>query len=256
MKSQKKRGYIMNELSNRAALEAVHPVGIPDNQKHLTDEHFLPICDKLGYRFAYNQLDNTVELNGEQLTSTGRSIVRNEIHEKTGLYLSAHTFKHLTNVIASNNRYIPIKQYHAGKTIDFSNRTVEILEAHPLLHDGGYGYGSHKTLPFDEWRGDLLTDDSLIEVDQLCDWIDCCLSPGKTINYRHTSYGLKHIAERETGYVTNGQFILAALIMGYRMGKPNYNPSFNMNESGIQRASKRGVRLYQLTGIDRAHRQK
>lgn len=236
----------MNELSNLAALK----------QSDLTVSLFAPICEKLGYRFAYNELDNTIELNGEQLTGNGRSVVRNEIHEKTGLYLTATTFKHLTNVVASDNCYIPIKYYHAGKVNDFSTRAVGVLEAHPLLHDGGYGYGSHKTLPFDKWRQDLLTDESLAEVDQLCDWIEQNLSLSKGINYRHTSYGLKHIAERETGYVTNGQFILAALIMGYRMGKPNYNQSFNITEGSIQRASKRGIRLYQLTGIDRSHRQK
>lgn len=40
----------------------------------------------------------------------------------------------------------------------------------------------------------------------------------KTLNFRQTSYGVKHEVERETGeYVANGDFICAAIMCGYRI---------------------------------------
>ena len=47
-------------------------------------------------------------------------------------------------------------------------------------------------------------------------WIRNNLRPRKTPNLYHTSYGLKHVLERDTGiYVTNNQFKDAMLICGY-----------------------------------------
>lgn len=38
----------------------------------------------------------------------------------------------------------------------------------------------------------------------------------KTFNRSKTSYGLKHELERETSYITNGDFILSMLMSGFR----------------------------------------
>jgi hypothetical protein len=39
----------------------------------------------------------------------------------------------------------------------------------------------------------------------------------QTINRIGTSYGLKHIAEHDIGYVTNGVFIAAAIAAGFQI---------------------------------------
>lgn len=52
---------------------------------------------------------------------------------------------------------------------------------------------------------------------ELCDWIKNNVSPIKTINGSISSYGMKHICENECcdGYVMNGEFKGAMLVMGY-----------------------------------------
>lgn len=51
----------------------------------------------------------------------------------------------------------------------------------------------------------------------LAEWISQHLTPRKTANYRHSSYGLKHHFQRNTGlYVNNGAFKGAMLEAGYQ----------------------------------------
>jgi len=51
-----------------------------------------------------------------------------------------------------------------------------------------------------------------------------------TINKRHSSYSLKHAVEKENNtYITNGEFIQAALELGYKMSYDGgLNADFNM----------------------------
>ena len=52
--------------------------------------------------------------------------------------------------------------------------------------------------------------------DALCEWIKKNIIPRKTGNRWHTSYGLKHIFEHDTGnYVYNGQFKAAMELCGF-----------------------------------------
>lgn len=120
----------------------------------------------------------------------------------------------------------------------------KLLQQHPLLSDGGYGIAKDFADKHTAWRAALLTPGSVAEIERLCHWIDGNLSPQKSTNRRHTSYGLKHIAEREIGYVSNGQFIVAALLCGYRMMRPPiwYNPAFNFSEASIRRVNQRATR--------------
>jgi hypothetical protein len=56
-------------------------------------------------------------------------------------------------------------------------------------------------------------------------WIEENLEkrPGTGVDRWHTSYGLKHMVERDAGeYVTNGAFIRAALDLGYRIRPTSY----------------------------------
>lgn len=70
------------------------------------------------------------------------------------------------------------------------------------------------------------------ERNQLHSWIKESIKPRKTMNLKHSSYGLKHIYEHDTGnYVTNGQFKGAMITAGYT---PNdaaaLNPSYAIRE--------------------------
>jgi hypothetical protein len=53
----------------------------------------------------------------------------------------------------------------------------------------------------------------------------------KTINRTGTSYGLKHVAERDIGYLTNGIFIAAAHACGYRVVRVGDSPNAWLNIS-------------------------
>ena len=71
-------------------------------------------------------------------------------------------------------------------------------------------------------------DDSLItshlqeEIDTVMDWIAEYISPRKTPLYGHTSYGIKHLLERDTHiYLTNNEFKDAMLQAGYKPVDPD-----------------------------------
>jgi hypothetical protein len=58
----------------------------------------------------------------------------------------------------------------------------------------------------------------------------------KSINYKKNSYGYKHRVEKwikekydKHVYISNGSFIIAALILGFKMTKNKLNPSFNIS---------------------------
>lgn len=56
-------------------------------------------------------------------------------------------------------------------------------------------------------------------------WILEMLTPRRTVNSRHTSYGIKHLLEKDTGiYLTNNQFKDAMLLCGY---KPRNSSALN-----------------------------
>src|SRR5262245_23937425 len=59
----------------------------------------------------------------------------------------------------------------------------------------------------------------------------------KTINRDRSSYGLKHVAEAEVGYITNGAFICAAIHLGFAYeARSGPNPGFNISEKSVKQA--------------------
>lgn len=122
-----------------------------------------------------------------------------------------------------------------------------ILQQHPRLNFGGYGLGcgerklspSERMGKIDGLRAHLLDDESIAQIGKVCDWINANLEMQKTTNLRMSSYGLKHVVEKEIGYVSNGQFIVAALLCGYCIGKVDYNVFFNIKQSSIKRTCKK-----------------
>ena len=68
----------------------------------------------------------------------------------------------------------------------------------------------------------LMKDLSIKEQEMVIEWINVNIYPRKTVLNSYTSYGIKHILERELGiYLTNNQFKDAMLICGYYPINPN-----------------------------------
>ena len=117
----------------------------------------------------------------------------------------------------------------------------------PDLTDFGIGlYAEHRKLPPEE-RNAIFTKEredlrkSADRVARVIDWLQANVLPTRTINVRRTSYGLKHCAEEDTGYITNGVFIAAAVIAGftYRIKPRTPNVAFGMSERSIDQWIKR-----------------
>ncbi len=69
---------------------------------------------------------------------------------------------------------------------------------------------------------ELISDLSLEKQEIVLNWIKSGFIPRKTENRSHSSYGLKHYLQDETGiYLTNNQFKDAMMICGFYTKDPN-----------------------------------
>ena len=69
------------------------------------------------------------------------------------------------------------------------------------------------------------------EVKKIQDWILPYLDKANKINKKHTSYGIKHIIEKELGeYVANGDCIAAFILSGYKYEISGPNAFFNIDQ--------------------------
>lgn len=131
-------------------------------------------------------------------------------------------------------------------------RLTLTMERHPDLSSAGWGVhasreqemtpderAEHGLAIFLEARGELRENWRAVEV--TCHWIQKNMAPIKTFNRDSTSYGLKHRAEKDIGYITNGVFITAALLMGYKykVDERSLNVQFNMSKKNINAVYKR-----------------
>lgn len=91
-----------------------------------------------------------------------------------------------------------------------------------------------RTTELADGRRELLQ--RLEECKKVCGWLAEVESVGSINERIGTSYGLKHVAEDEVGYVCNGAFIAAAVFCGFRYrvepGSPNV--LFNMSGKSIK----------------------
>lgn len=63
----------------------------------------------------------------------------------------------------------------------------------------------------------------------------------KTLNRKRTSYDYKHIVEEDIGYLSNGAFIVAAILAGFtvkRECEDSLNGRVNISERDLQRKRK------------------
>lgn len=70
---------------------------------------------------------------------------------------------------------------------------------------------------------------------KICEWL-ADFEMTKAINHKHSSYGLKHLAEKEIGYITNGAFIAAAVHSGFpfKVFPDSPNMCFGISERSIK----------------------
>ncbi len=116
-----------------------------------------------------------------------------------------------------------------------------VLEQVPRLNDFGIGVFDPRSKTAEQREEDMRRDrqkllDSAEACTRVCGWLGL-MEKTKTINDRHTSYGLKHMAEKAVGYITNGVFIAAAIHCGFPFklipGSPNV--CFGISERSLRR---------------------
>lgn len=126
-------------------------------------------------------------------------------------------------------------------------RLAITMARHSELNDFGIGlYGGHKDKPEHETTVINLTNRQTLRssgkaVEATVAWLRENIEPTRTINQRRSSYGIKHVADKDIGYITNGVLIAAGIIAGYPYkivpGSPNV--SFGMSERSLRDVSTR-----------------
>lgn len=115
-----------------------------------------------------------------------------------------------------------------------------VMDEVPGLNDFGIGvYCGYQNDPAkaaavtEQNRAKLLN--SVDAVNRCCGWLNA-ISRRKTINTQRSSYGLKHVAEADIGYITNGVFITAAILGGfpYKVIDGGPNVAFGISERSIR----------------------
>lgn len=122
---------------------------------------------------------------------------------------------------------------------------ADILAAHSDLT--AYGFESPDDTEQDEMaerRAELGRSESAFA--EACAWIREHLPPTPRSRGYYSSYYLKHIAEAEIGYITNGLFIAAMIHCGHRFrqpGKGNPNAYFPLHKRKVRALERRRERL-------------
>lgn len=95
----------------------------------------LKILADMGYSFAWNELDDTIEVNGERLNSGIEAQIRTKMRDQGWKGMEA--LQDVWTSEAYNNRYHPMRRYFEGLEWDGENHIVKlatyIKDAHPLI---------------------------------------------------------------------------------------------------------------------------
>ena len=129
-------------------------------------------------------------------------------------------------------------------------RLAITMAREPLLNDHGIGvFDGYRNLPIDQRRR-ILQDGrrelrkSVERVGTTLTWLRANLGPVKTLSQPLSSYFLKHLAEGDVGYITNGVFIAAAIIGGYphRFYPDSPNVGFGVSRRSVRLVEQRQTR--------------
>lgn len=119
------------------------------------------------------------------------------------------------------------------------NDIATVMKRVPKLNSFGIGlYQNGRGLNPEQQAAELKEgQDALLgmtkQCTSICDWLSA-KAKIKTINKRHSSYGLKHVAEKGIGYITNGAFICAAVFSGFEFKASGPNAYFNISEKSLK----------------------
>lgn len=118
--------------------------------------------------------------------------------------------------------------------MNIKQQARDMLKRYPTLGYPGFGYESQ------EERQKLL--ESLDQVEHVITWLrDKNVEKRKSINPNHSSYAYKHLCEKtepQFGYISNGAFILGALLSGFSIEIQGINAFFNISDKSINRIVK------------------
>ncbi len=103
---------------------------------------------------------------------------------------------------------------------------LRILDRYPTLSSYGLGKGDLSVEELRMRRRDLLGNEGSFRA--VCMWLRR-LPAAEDIERSRTSYALKHIVEREIGYISNGVFIAAVLHADFRILKVDDSPNVYLN---------------------------
>jgi hypothetical protein len=117
-----------------------------------------------------------------------------------------------------------------------------VLEQEPDLNEWGLGAADWRPTADErdafvrEYRKTIRASRSLASFIAARLWLSR-FAKTKALNRRGSSYFLKHVAERDIGYLTNGVFIAAAIAEGFRVqrvGRDNANAWLNIASSALR----------------------
>lgn len=108
----------------------------------------------------------------------------------------------------------------------------KLMEQHQDLTSDGWGYARWGT--YDASRTELLN--AVRNVERARAWFSK-FSKTKTPNRKFSSYILKHLLEKESGYVTNGEAIAGAMLAGFAPTSryDSLNCFFNISSRELKR---------------------
>lgn len=135
-----------------------------------------------------------------------------------------------------------------------------VLEREPQLSDNGFKQldrarpRAEQDAEFLKWRESIREPRSLAQFMAARDWLSQ-FRKTKALNRRGSSYGLKHWAEDDIGYITNGVFIAAAIAEGFTVrrtdpGSPN--AWFNISTEAWRHVERRRERQRRFDYVERA----
>ena len=122
--------------------------------------------------------------------------------------------------------------------MEIKERLMQARKIEPLLTN--YGIGVQDTANDQETLDKAFAEIRTDHLIKVCALLANCKKT-KSINRKHSSYGIKHLVERAiASYTTNGELIAAMLICGFshktymlRNGKICPNADFNISEKSI-----------------------
>lgn len=118
-----------------------------------------------------------------------------------------------------------------------------VIKKAPALNNYGMGvdYQAVHMLSMEERKKQFREDQEKLlknvkQFENACHWW-AVREKIESFNTKHTSYGLKHEAEEDIGYVTNGAFIAAAIRCGfnYHWIDNSINVMFNVSEKSLKK---------------------